>query len=470
MGNVIIANDPYYIEVLRMYYEGGDSLSSLSDYEAAIWSQFCAIHNIDEDATPSSSDLQQAFRTFVSQFNGWGFPLAVITSTNTLPSNGEKYDFFNTYLNAFYGNYTDIEKNDIWNSFLYNQGLVAADGTIIPPTNPHVLLRLQKPFAQFINSLSQRENLAGEVVGISPQEGEQRAVLTSIMGALSSMLNSTQGLITTQSYSLIYLSKMQQEYTTMLTRVPTLVSVEDPTTSPSTTVQLPTGDDPTLWDLSTFTFGYDKISLQEVIDWGIDQAMNGKKSVKFGLNQNPNQMGSYRFTPTLDSEGNVTEITLSFSYGGDSTDYSTTIPLVDQDGKLLIIPADPTSGTTAHTIGYMDVISQSYTGFKQIFAGLPDLDGFLKSYRPPHYKIGLTGRFLSPDSESKAFEGRIEQNAVLEQYAQNIKARRDLLQTDMKKLQSVLSNGRQSIDEISQLWTTILETIQSIISSIFKQT
>ena len=90
----------------------------------------------------------------------------------------------------------------------------------------------------------------------------------------------------------------------MMTSAPSLVSVpeKDLETSTDTTLRLPPGDIPTSWDLDKFTFGYGKITLNEIIAWEYD-SITKEDATSTSISFGDDVMGRYTLAKTTNDSG-----------------------------------------------------------------------------------------------------------------------------------------------------------------------
>jgi len=474
-----IHEDPFYTDQLNLYYgTSSKSVDQLTDYEQALWDAFVKIYaektggNITTQST-STPAIKEAFLKFAQRYAVLHLEIDILKSTNGLPENDPAYSSLMTYFNAFYGHYTSVEKTHLWNAFLASQGLTSS------PVNPAPLL---EDFARFIQGIRQTEVRFEETTSRSPEEVKSRLILNDVMDSLSAMLEATQDLVSRQAGQLIFTGKWQQAYTQMMTRVPSLIPVEDPYTSVYTTVSLPSGNDPLLWDLRFLTLGYNKTQLAELIPWGIENALN-KPDVWRGFGNTT--MGRYAFKATTNVDtGEIEKITVRFKYGNED--------FIEKDIFLLDSNGNPRVETdefnNPRLLGFEDWIKEAEEKFKEIFVdfGQDFIDFFtdptaiiVPSTDPDTgepttttidaLRAGLSGRYLTSDIETEDFKKRSEQNAILQQYIENIRSLRTVISDRAKALQLSLGNAKEAVNKITSLWTAILEMIDEIVRSIYKE-
>ncbi len=457
-----------------------------------LWNRFLEISGASSTDQPSA-DLKEKFSKFLQRYNIWRVTSSVLKSTNTIPPPSDpNAAFFSNYLNAFYGDLSTTEKTDLWNAFLLSQSLTS---------NPSNLLPLQEKFVSFINSIRSREQAFETSLSVSPKEAQSRMVLDNTMSSLRSMLLRSQDIVSTFSAALMMYGKWQKEYTTMMNKVPTISAVKDTEmyTNVNTTLRIPADDDPTKWNLADYTFGYGKVSLDDVVNWAVTNLMDPKLPQGNTITWEIPQQDAKKF----DSDGNVTETnstctgTYTFKLVTDSATgkksvvasysnalktnptvfSSAAVPIVDANGS----PLNATDVVTAVETAYKQV-------FKDLFTNVPDMKSYLNGTSSVGFLPALQGRYLAavprsqdssgnqlvdekgnPITDSTEIQKRTEQNATLQQYIEGIRSHRDALQTQMQQLQNVLGGSRDSIDAISDLWTSIIEAMDTIVRAIFKR-
>jgi hypothetical protein len=483
-------------------------------YSIALWNRFLEVYGYSPTDTTTQAEEKQ-FVQFVQQYtNCWHITLGALQSSNPLPS-GPGSEFFLSYIKGFYGQLSTAEQTDLWNQFLASQGL---------SSNPSDLSALQQPFATFITSLHAQEAAYAQATGISPNAEAERQVYSSAMDSLRKMLIASEGVVITNAAALKFYGAWQQQYTQEMTRAPNLVGVPDTdlNTSSYTTLTLPSGTDPSQWDLSKYTFGYDNISLKDVISWAYSTlSADPSTPVTFGDPKNPT--GAYTFTMTQDSNGNPT-ITETFSiylknpqYANDveyprsiftppDPNYytlvtqSAVLPATDAIGNPLRETTDASgnplpTGTVGPLYTTSDWVTALEGKFDTIFADLANpttppypsdptytvitnLEGDPTNATYPYKPLAITGRFLggvttSTDSKGNVstdtsdLQNRTQQNALIQAYVNTVQARRSYVQNATQKLQSVLQTARASINNISSLWTSILSAISTLTQTLY---
>lgn len=428
-----------------------------------LWNRFLSIYSIEDTYhTSSSKALQDEFKKFLQRYNQYNITNEVLLSKNTLPSasNPDGSAILN-YLNSFYGDLSTQEKTDIWNSFLSRQGYT---------TNPTTLASLKDSFVDYINSLRKLQQEAERTTGLSPNTILSRAILDSVFPSLRSMMTQSEQVVSNYAQAIMHYGKIQENYTQMMANVPTITPVSDITSSTQTTLQVPSGDIST-WDLSKVTFGYANISLGEVISWAVTNLMDPALPLGKTLNFTPvssngvSYVGTYGFTLVEDADGTKKiEISYENPYSGAHISKKTAVVVTKDSLGFPLSTDDMINSTTLAYKNLLQTISQENTAF------LP----FLQSHPQ-----ALTGRFLSseiktvtdkdgnPIVDTGELDKRAEQNAVLGQYIESIRSQRDKINARLQQLQGVLTASRDAINSISDLWTSILETINNIMHSIF---
>lgn len=466
-----------------------------SDDKLAIWKAFLASEGYDDvtrplDATLESQSFQNLFKTFVQnlaadessnlqnlqkfvqQYNSYGFDANSLqmSQVTSIPTG-----FYSTYLHSFFGGRNAVELLDLWRAFLTSVGYpkqIPGNPPIFSPGVDELFSSsFKQAFVNYVEAQRARELRFEETTSQSPREIQSRTLLDSLMGSIGKMIDVSEQLVKNQAALLIYFGKFQKEYTTMMTRVPNLTS------GPPGKISLPSvpGAGQTLdadtingWDLTAFQFGYNKISVEDVLEWGVESCLkNPGQAFTFAHDT----LFSFSFSAEV-TNGKTTGISVSFGTGNppDVAGFvpeKIIIPLVNADGTL-ITNADGTLPTLS------DYFTKAGEALKQIFSHHPTEIAALNG------KECLTGRFLQPeegehassDALAKAqgdIESRAEQNSLLQQYIANIRSKRSYVQSQASIFKSAMEKSKNSIDQHTNLWTSILEMISSIMHAIFQR-
>jgi hypothetical protein len=494
MGTPTIASDPYYLDTIQEYY--GDSLESddmvwreyclqnnlsssstpdsLTGTELTAWQNFLSTHpkqvlwtkyqglwdafseqqGISDSSSPSTPELQKAFRTFVQRCMSWGVSLDEISSQNTIPS-GSAYDFYRTYLKSFYGDLSPTLQDMLWNKFVAQQGY-----SVVGPVyqNPPDSISLRAAFSKFISALQSRDASNEAELALSPAELNARVVAYEIINALSGMLTAAQQSVKVQAQTLMFLGRYQQMYTQMMTSVPTLTSGDPGKLDLGAT-------DASKIDAKNFTFGYYKISLHQVAQWALSEAKASPgTTVTWG---NVATMGTYSFTY---NEGSPDTVTVSFSAMRspfeDPVTSSQTFNAVYESGEI-----STTSKNLGRPLSFDDLVTKAEKNLISAFSAVPNFVQMMQG------RSAITGRWLSSGGETddaakkKAdsdIQARTEQNAILQQYTDNIRSLRTTISTKTTQLQTALQEARDAIDRTTDLWTAVLDTINTCMKAVFK--
>lgn len=220
--------------------------TSLSPLELQkIWVRFLLERNT---TTPNASDgpTQTAFTEYV-----------LATLENLVLQQGAYSDYpplqppttgpLGDTMQSYFGGLSLQQQQAVWVQFLVNNHYTP------PPPNTLAVLQDFQTYANAVFGAMQRNQA-------SQDEIKKRTIMSNTFDVLLQMLLSLQDSIGVQSRNLIFYGTWQQEYTSMLTRVPTYVGQPDDTVHVPATVDADT-------DYTTFTFGYNKISVDDIARW-----------------------------------------------------------------------------------------------------------------------------------------------------------------------------------------------------------
>lgn len=468
-------------------------------YQIALWNRFLEVHGYSARDT-STAELQEQFSTFVQRYTNWHMDLQTLQSTNSLPS-GEGAEFFLRYLDSFYGDLSVVERTDLWNKFLTMKGLTA---------NPADLSALQSSFADFINSLQAQKGMFEAVTALSPEEIARRNIFGGVMTSLQKMLLASERVVINSATTLKIYSDWQKEYTKQMTQAPNLVAVpkDQLHVSEHTTLRIPQESDPADWDLKFYTFGYGKISLQDVIRWGYGSLEEHPETpVTFGDAKSP--MGAYSFSLVPDSVGQPSiKVTFDLYLKDEAHKNEIAYPRdtwgPDQHPEIytrvtqsVIVPVKDTGSyplenpSTGLPYTFDDQISRIEEEVRGLFSTLStipstgynvvtNLRGDPSNATNPYYPLAIESRYLGDLEtwidqatgmmmiDTNELQSRTAQNVVIQQYVNTTRAKREMIQNATQQIQLLLQKGREAINQISSLWTTIMEAMSTIIRSIYK--
>lgn len=443
-----------------------DYFGSLSTgFRITLWERFAASQGVTSLIPANTPQTQADLLTFCQRYLALGISQESLKLTNSLPSTPP---FYQNYMNGFFGDRSPSEQKDLWNAFLYNQGYT---------TNPVDSPSLQKAFADYISSLSAKLNVYENAINLSPQEMQSRLIFSNTMKSLQAYLNTTQDLVRIQSATLTFYGALQQAYTEMLTRVPNLTANQANTSADFLKVITNRSD------LTKFTFGFNDISLSDVIKLGVNEALkdttqpfvfgnSSPQNVTYvdasapgGARQYSMLLGQYSFQ-VIDAGAGIKKMRISAKEDSSSTNAS-----------LEFVISDP-STTSPILLSVNDMVQKANDSFIQIFQ-TPAGSAFLNAING---KFGIPGQFPTFNTANAPFntgafntyndqqvKNRVETNALLQQYVENIKSLRDVVRNTATQFQASLGQSRDSINSQTSLWTDILESIDTIMQAINKR-
>lgn len=414
-------------------------------------------------------------------------------------------------LASYVGSLTLAQQQAIWAGFLAATGNSAYQAQYNAGTLQDTPA-LQQALLAYIQHLIASEQLLlpvnpGQV--LTPDEIKKRAIMFSVFNACVSMLLSLQNTVSTQAQLLNFLGQWQQQYTNMLTKVPTYVGGE------SSTVVV------NLNDLSKFTFGYDNISVADIANWWANNQVNGINS---GPNANAsantftienftilnntviNSSGvttntvSLTFGPTgifLDNNSHFTNSSGTFTTGGQFS--STPLPAGNSFAQNVTnfenafkaywpTLASQVSGSistqAANVINSYATIDQNLTGnatfqaqeenLQLIFSQqhqVTDPLAALEIIKPYTYIAPATDTSSADPQNnlsSTNSKSRAEINSRDQQYIQNVTTLRQTVQNTSQQVQANLTNSQQELSNQTDLITAIVTSLEGILSSIFR--
>lgn len=360
------------------------------------------------------------------------------------------------YLDSFFGNLDSQEQQDLWDKFVVLNGYSLSN----PP--PQTLVT-QEQFLQFLKGIYDIE----QTLVLSPDEVKKRDIMFRTFDILLEMLTTLQNTVGVQGKNLIFYGKWQEQYTQMLTRVPTYVGeTSSKQTSPATL---------TVDNMDQLKFGYDNLSAKDIAEWWAYKQASGETAT---FNLDSEQQRVSPLTGPLYTLSITTGATPSASFSYVFTPPSPFPPLPVSINITLPTPStnpdltaryqeNLTAFNTAFVNSWNTQIAPAYQnstpGSTQDPTTLINVQ-WLHTYVTPAGSTDQNEQRRG-DAESKA---RGEINARNQQYIENIRSLRDVVQNAAKQVESNLSQTKESISQQSDLLTSILESLKNLISAIFR--
>lgn len=419
-----------------------------------------------------------------------------------LPPPPEPNDsLYGKILDAVFGHLNKAEQQKIWVDFLTLNNLTEP----VPPGDEEL-------FYTYLNQVRDSEAFAQKVYvndKLPPEEVKKRNIMFEVLKSVVDMLLSLQNTVTVQAQNIAVHARWQREYTNMLTRVPTLVGGESSDVRP---IDVNAANP----DWSKFTFGYGDISVQDMAKWWADQRLTGKNDV-FTIN-GPSAINPTSSNPILANTEfavSANAITFTYPFGGFSITpitvpppestfdqyvdafqnafkqfWTTEIGRVIQASTTGAVPfplppltagsddtinnyglamatIDPGNGGNTALQKQLLVLGQIFTPTK----ATTDPYASLQIMKPYTYVApsGITAqdnrlRILS-DSNAKA---RGEINSKEQQYIENVRSKRQVVQDTQSALQANLDQSRQTLSQQSDLLTSVIDSLKGLLSSIFR--
>ena len=232
----------------------------------------------------------------------------------------------------------------------------------------------------------------------------------------------------------------------------------------------------TYWNLDKFTLGYNKITMNEVIRWAYDQLLDHPSTpVSFTAG------GTYSFAVVTNTDGSQSLQVSITGPAGDSS--SASIAYTNALGQYMLADGSGTTLLRDSFDNWVGAIGKTFckamsslTASITQYRGVPDPADSTKTV----YVTGLTGHYTSSSVyvtdpktgvqvlDTSAMQNRQEQNAILQQYIAQIRARRATVQNASSLVQSTLQTAQTSINKIASLWTSILQAIATILQTLYQ--
>jgi hypothetical protein len=232
----------------------------------------------------------------------------------------------------------------------------------------------------------------------------------------------------------------------------------------------------TYWNLDKFTLGYNKTTMNEVIKWAYDKLLRDPSTpVSFTAG------GTYTFSFVTNTDGSKS---LQVSITGPAGDTSSaSIAYTNSLGQYMLADGEDTTPLVDSFENWTSAIGNT---FCKAMSSLPSSVALYRGIADPLdstktiYVTGLTGHYTSSSVfvtdpktgvqtlDTSAMQNRQEQNAILQQYVAQIRAKRAVVQNASSLVQSSLQTAQTSINKIASLWTSILQAIATILQTLYQ--
>ena len=419
---------------------------------------------------------------------------------------------YGSILQSFLGTFNDVQKQQIWDSFLNNQGL---------GSNPVD----SSQSGAFLDYVQKSASWLSETVTLSPAEVQKRALMVQTFESVLAMLETLQNTVAVQAKNLVFYSKLQQQYTLMLTGTSVYSPNEKNTWVYNTT------------DASKFTFGYDNISVDDVASYMAQAQTQGlQSSTSFQLSTDsiqhpgPDILGLIKADGTTlnINPGSEMNLNLSMSFTNNTPMLSVSMSYKDTPNSAVQTAILSNTAITQPTTTQINQ-NGAYAAYKTAWSGA--LMGKLTSSTlatnsivftggggfninvaassitqsggnpPTGYTLTNTtngdplgsltfGTFRVPwratipfasvtdsngnvntqeqqaNSDATRLQGQY--NALMQQFITNTRAKRQTIQNLGSTQQQGMNTSQQNVSSQANILTTMLQTIQAVMSAVFR--
>lgn len=385
---------------------------------------------------------------------------------------------YGNIMDMFFNTLSDAQKQVIWSNFLTANNLT---DPVAPGQEQLLFTYINQQIAANLIFVPASTNIE-----LSPDEIKKRNIMFGVLTSVLSMLLSLQETVTVQSQNVAFYARWQKEYTNMLTRVPTMVGGESSNVSPINV------NDPSP-DWSKFTFGYDNISVEDIARWWANQKATGANDAFIisqlgipGLQVSGNQLVSYiGFDPfNFGSTPYVASITVGTTFDQNVANFEAAFKTfwIARGGSGAsfytglaqnTINSYPTAAGTIPE-GTTNVGDQQTLIRSQIFSQTnTNTDPYVLASISKPYTYVAPSNITQPTDPKRALsdanaKARAEINARDQQYIENIRSKRQVVQDIQTAVQSNLDQSRQTLTQQADLFNSIIDSLKGLISSIFR--
>lgn len=481
-----------------------------------IWVQFLLEKNLTDYPSSGDLDLIQTFRYYI--LATIEHLILTLDATSDMldlqpPTNG----FYGEVMASYFAGLTPVQQQKVWVQYLVNNQLTTFPLAIDAVSKKNFMLYVGAVY----NSLQTNE--------FSPDEVKKRVIMTNTFNSLLEMLITLQDTIGVTARNLIFYGTWQQEYTKMLSRTPVYVAQSDSTVKVPATVNADT--DFTQFTFGYNNISVDDIAQWWSYNSlrGIDTpfVINSTSKLKLYDANTDDLIGEFpefsvKFTPQVGTTAGFIswteyvatatkeilvgtfpfQTTQTIVVSADPVTYTVSIPLQPAQNTF------PVTGGGQLTNALTTYVKSFETGFVTAWngSGVNSIVNVLASVNTSNLaainfdpdkatdyayarskedtsqnsamEIPWIMTYVAPQgTEKKTTKGNIsdksskaraEINTRDQGYIENTRGLRKNIQNQAEQLQSNLDVSKQTVSDQADLLTSILDSIRSIISSIFK--
>ncbi len=360
--------------------------------------------------------------------------------------------YLQPYTSNFYGLGTssadDIKQgNALYKEFLASTGLTAS--AVASATTAQQATYLAQ-YAAFLEKQLGDIYQVESIVSLSPEEMAKRNILFETFSTVLKMLDALQGTVRAISQAMVFYAKWQDQYTSMMTKIPLY--------APGATSTLTAN----LGDMGKTKIGYAGITIADVTNYLLNGALDEIYAGTSGTKTfNVNSALSFN----LVYDGTTKQVKLDFLSTG----------IVMFTSGYITLPALKNNAKTS-----VGSIMASFTQNFQTASGqIPGATAGATYELIRNTILGgaVTGLLWSDitqiatnnDDLNKSRAGtRGELNGKLQLYIENARSLRQQVKDRMQPVQDILSQAREAIQSQSNLLSSITDSMKGIIASIFR--
>ncbi len=357
----------------------------------------------------------------------------------TLPTSGP----YATFMTSFFGTLSPQEQQSLWDTFLQNNNLTSNPS----PTDTTA----QANFMTFIQGIYTKDTTT---VILSPAEILKRDVSFNCYDLLLKMLKTLQSTISVQAQNLVVLGNWQQEDTKQMTRVPTYT----PNATQAWSIGADFSNIQTI-PMNTFTIGYNDISIADISHYLVSTPPTSTSTGSGVTLTNTFQFGSFFNNSTPGSHHVEFKMTYFPNAGGPGS----------LGGEILVKGSDMQPLTFSYVKGNTDAETEKniQEAFRTALEN-PTIQGEITAAvntpgaaGTPHIDWPFNS---TSDSDTKR---RGEFNARDQQFIENIRSNRQVVQDMAQTQQNNLSTTQNGIQDIANLMTSMIDGLRSMVGAIF---
>lgn len=374
-----------------------------------------------------------------------------MTSLSITSAGDNIFQNLTTYLLGLNINTTDTAKaNKLWTQFLTSQGFAteAAFETALTNGGATAVTKYTNLYNIFVLEQLAKTYQSESIILQSTDEQQQRDIVFKTFSLVLHMLSTLQKSMQASSEALVLYTKIQQQYTELLKKIPlSTLSPGEATRVDITNIG------------KTILGGYGNITISDVLKFLLNKVKDASNN--FTQNGSSSTRGSNDSDLGFSVSYVNTTHTLTFNCSrlSYSTNYATGTADVSNMSSQEIMDAAPEVllKTATATLGYLAPIGDTFTFMTQPAYTAPSTKPLVATSQDPMNRS---------EEDRQRQQLRAEINGQLQVYISNAQANRDLAQSASKPIENLVNQIREAIQAQLTLLNNIIELLKGLLGAV----